>query len=170
MRLIRYVVVMSLDGYIAGPSGELDWIPTDPDIDFAALMGRFDTFLMGRHTYEASAGGPPFDGDVWVFSRTLRPEDHPEVTVVSERLRERLRELRSRPGKEIALFGGGALFRSLLELDEIDSVEVAVLPVLLGGGTPFLPAPAERRKLELKSERLYPRTGTLVLDYKVVRS
>lgn len=170
MRLIRYAVVMSLDGYIAGPNGEYDWIPTDPDIDLAALMARFDTFLMGRKTYEASAGGPPFHGEVWVFSRTLRPEDHPEVTVVNERLRERLRELRSRPGKEIALFGGGALFRSLLELDEIDAMEVAVVPVLLGGGIPFLPAPAERRKLNLKDQRLYPQTGTLVLDYEVVRS
>ena len=48
MRRVRYLVAMSLDGYIAGPIGEADWIIMDPDIDFGALFERFDTFLMGR--------------------------------------------------------------------------------------------------------------------------
>jgi len=52
MRRVRYGVAMSLDGYIAGPKGEYDWIVMDPDIDFGALMSRFDTFLVGRKTYE----------------------------------------------------------------------------------------------------------------------
>ena len=56
MRRVRYVVAMSLDGYIAGPIGEADWIIMDPDIDFGALFERFDTFLMGRRTFEAMAG------------------------------------------------------------------------------------------------------------------
>ena len=54
MRRIRYSVAMSLDGYIAGPKGESDWIITDPDIDFSALFKEFDTVLMGRKTYEAA--------------------------------------------------------------------------------------------------------------------
>ncbi len=53
MRRIRYAVAMSLDGYIAGPEGESDWILMDPEIDFAALMAQFDTFLLGRRTFEA---------------------------------------------------------------------------------------------------------------------
>jgi len=52
MRRVRYGVAASLDGYIAGPKGEYDWIPMDPDVDFGALMARFDTFLVGRRTYE----------------------------------------------------------------------------------------------------------------------
>jgi dihydrofolate reductase len=170
MRTIRYGVAASLDGYIAGPNGEYDWIPMDPDIDFGALMSRFDTFLMGRKTYEVwSGGGQGGGGDVavWVFSRTLRPEEHPGVTIVGEGVVERLRELRERPGKEIALFGGGALFRSLLELGQVDAVEVAVLPVLLGGGIPLLPSPAVTRRLELRSHRVYAKTGTVLLDYAV---
>ncbi len=56
MRRVRYVVAMSLDGYIAGPNGEADWIIMDPDIDFRALFEQFDTFLMGRRTFEGMRG------------------------------------------------------------------------------------------------------------------
>jgi len=170
MRRIRYRVAASLDGYIAGPNGEYDWIPMDPEIDFAGMMAQFDTYLMGRRTYEvAGAGGGPGTGEmeVWVFSRTLRPEDHPGVTIVADDVEERLRELRSRPGKDIWLFGGGALFRSLLELGQVDTVEVAVMPVLLGGGIPLLPTPAVRRTLLLTGHRVYGKTGTVLLEYSV---
>ena len=57
MRRIRYAVAMSLDGYIAGPKGEADWIIMDPDIDFGALFEQFDTFLLGRRTFEAMGRG-----------------------------------------------------------------------------------------------------------------
>ena len=56
MRRVRYVVAMSLDGYIAGPHGEADWIIMDPDIDFQALFEQFDAFLLGRKTFESMGG------------------------------------------------------------------------------------------------------------------
>ena len=85
MRRIRYQVACSLDGYIADPNGATGWIVNEPEIDFDGLYDQFDTLLMGRLTYEGMlkmAGG--FWGKrVLVFSRTLRQEDHPGVTVVS---------------------------------------------------------------------------------------
>ncbi|HKK08179.1 MAG TPA: dihydrofolate reductase family protein [Gemmatimonadota bacterium] len=166
MRKIRYQVACSLDGYIAGPNGEADWIVEDPDIDFMEIFGRFDTLLMGRRTFEAM-GGKAWPGlETVVFSRTLDPEDHPGVTVVSDRIEETLDELRARDGKEIWLFGGGELFRSLLELDAVDVVELAVIPVLLGGGIPLFPPPADRRLLELESNTTYP-SGIVLLEYSV---
>src|SRR5690242_17669373 len=59
MRRVRYSVATSLDGYIAGPAGEFDWIITDPAIDFAALFSEFDTVLMGRKTFEIAEGQGP---------------------------------------------------------------------------------------------------------------
>jgi dihydrofolate reductase len=74
---------MSLDGYIAGPHGEADWIVIDPDIDFGALFDQFDMFLMGRRTFEGM-GGAGGRGQTMVFSRTLRAQDHPNLTIASE--------------------------------------------------------------------------------------
>ena len=168
MRKIRYQVACSLDGYIAGPNGEYDWIVADPDIDFEALFDEFDTLLMGRRTFEVAGAGSSPGMKSFVFSRSLRPEDHPGVTIVSEQVKETLDDLRAQPGKDIWLFGGGELFRSLLELGCVDSVEPAVIPVVLGGGRPFLPAPAVRRRLSLTETRVYEKSGIVLLKYDVV--
>lgn len=169
MRRVRFSVAMSLDGYIAGPNGEADWILMDPDIDFGALMSAFDAVIMGRKTYEAtkqySGAGAGMPGmEVYVVSRTLKQEDCPG-TVLSEDPAKTVAELKARHGKDIWLFGGGELFRSLLELHLVDSVEVAVIPVLLGGGLPILPPPSGRTKLKLVRQHVYPKTGTLTLEY-----
>ena len=85
MRRIRYSVAMSLDGYIAGPKGEFDWIKTDPDFDFSAVLKQFDTIVAGRRTFEpmAAAGRTSMPGmKTIVVSRTLRPEDYPDVMIV----------------------------------------------------------------------------------------
>src|SRR5204863_4301405 len=90
MRKIVYSVAMSLDGYLAGPNGEADWIVMDPEIDFGAMMARFDTVLMGRRTFEAAqalGGGEPMPGvRSVVVSWTLRQEDHPNLTIIAEDL------------------------------------------------------------------------------------
>jgi dihydrofolate reductase len=174
MRLVRYTVAMSLDGYIAGPNGEYDWIPMDPDIDFAEASAQFDTNLIGRKSFEAmarmgsDAHSTPDVRNI-VLSRTLRQSDHPQVTVDSDA--ERLvTELRAKPGRDIALFGGGELFRSLLAANLVDRVEVALIPVLLGGGIPLLPPPAGRAMLKLRKQRLYEKTGTIALGYDIVQT
>ena len=173
MRKVIYGGAMSLDGFIAGPNGEFDWIVMDPEIDFAGLMARFDTFLIGRKTFEVMLrmgdAAPPSPGiRNYVFSRTLRPENCPGATLCRD-AEPVVAQLRAAPGKDIALFGGGELFRSLLAAGMVDEVSVSLVPVLLGGGIPLLPSPADRAKLKLKKHRVYKKTGTVGLDYAILR-
>jgi len=171
MRRIRYQVACSLDGYIADNEGKADWIVNEPGIDFKALFDQFDTLLMGRLTYEGmlkEAGG--FWGKkVLVVSTSLRQEDHPRVTIISTDARARLQQMRALPGKDIWLFGGGVLLQSLLALDCVDTVEPAIIPVLLGGGRPFLASPSIQRRLTLTSHRVFP-SGIVWLEYTVAPS
>jgi dihydrofolate reductase len=168
---VRYNVAASLDGYIAGSRGEFDWIPNDPTGDFAAIFAKGDTVLLGRVSYELTreqGGGPWGAGTrVYVFSRTLRAADHPGVTVVADDAAGAVAALRNEPGDgDIWLFGGGALFRSLLAAGQVDSVEVTIAPVLLGGGVPLLPPGAPRTTLVLTGTRTYP-SGMVSLLYAV---
>ena len=174
VRQVRYSVAMSLDGYIAGPNGETDWIVMDPDIDFGEIFSRFDTLLMGRKTFAAmqsmggDAGMAPGVRSV-VISHTMRQVDYPDLTIVNEADRF-VAELKATPGKDIWLFGGGVLFQSLLGAGLVDGIDVAVIPVLLGEGIPLLPTPAPCTTLALRSHRVYEKSGIVGLEYDVVRS
>jgi dihydrofolate reductase len=169
-RLLRYQVAVSLDGFIAGPKGEYDWIVMDPAIDFGALWKEFDTAVMGRKTYEmmtAQGGNGAMPGlDVVVFSRTLPPATHKGVRILNDDPADIVPALKAKPGRDIWLFGGGALFRSLLDAGLVDTVELAVMPVLLGSGIPLVP-PGATSKLTLSHQKTLPASGIVVLSYSV---
>lgn len=173
MRRIRYQVACSLDGYIAGLQGDISWIPAEPEIDFGALFAEFDTLLMGRKTFAGLSLTDPEYGQLYagkelvVVSTTLAAVDYPHVTIINELSRHAIEPLRQRPGKDIWLFGGGELFRHLLELDMVDTIELAITPVLLGGGIPFLPAPGPSRRLTLTEQRWYEHSGIVWLSYQI---
>jgi len=157
---------MSLDGYIAEKDGGFDWIVMDPGIDFTAFLADFDALIMGRGTFEiAEGGGPGFEGmKTYVVSTTLRAEEHPDVTIVSERVEEFVADLKAQPGKDVWLFGGGVLFRSLLEAGLVDRVEVGVIPILLGDGIPLLPGLDRTARLQLHSVEDFP-SGIVLMKY-----
>lgn len=169
MRRLSYGVAMSLDGFLAGPNGKVDWIASDAAIDFAAIWAQFDTLLMGRRTYEVArerAAQWPKSGHRWVVvSRTLKSAEHPEIQIVSNGIAAAVSALKAQPGKDIWLMGGGVLFRSLLDAGLVDSVEVMVMPVLLGSGTPLL-TEGRRHALDLVRSRALP-SGILMLSYSI---
>src|SRR5262245_51667761 len=170
LRRVRYRVAVSLDGYIAGPNGEIDWIVHDPSLNFASLYEDVDAVLLGRRTFELTLkpGAPPWPPgwDVYVFSRTLQPDAHPNVTIVGDDAGGAVAAMRSRAGKDIWLFGGGDLFASLLAANVVDEVEVAVMPVLLGGGVPLLGHGARIAPLRLQVCQTSP-LGIVTLRYDV---
>jgi dihydrofolate reductase len=99
----------------------------DPDIYFAAFAEKIDTLIMGRHTYALFAGqdgaGLGFDDkETFVVSTTLDGAEHPNVTIVANDVEAFVADLKTRDGKDIWLFGGGVLFRSLLEAGLVDRV------------------------------------------------
>ncbi|MBE0555664.1 MAG: dihydrofolate reductase [Proteobacteria bacterium] len=170
MRRLRYNVAMSVDGFIAGPQGEFDWITMDPTIDFSSLFSEFDTLLMGRKTFQGlrnqGPGGPTSGMKVIVISTTLRPVDYPDVTIINQDVSLAVASLKRLTGKDIWLFGGGTLFRSLLDARLVDAIELAVMPVLLGQGIPLLPSGQRSPTLHLTGSKTLP-SGIVMLAYSL---
>ena len=177
MRTVTYGGACSLDGFITGPNGSLDWLHMSKDVNdiVAAYWKTIDTLVMGRKTWEVASGqlggGQTGDSGItsYVFSRTLRSVDRPGVTLVSTDAGEFVRALKQKPGKGICVFGGGDFARALFEADVIDEVGFNVHPVLLGSGTPGLLDAHRHIDLELTECRQLE-GGCVLLNYRVKRA
>lgn len=172
MRRVRYAVGMSLDAMIADAEDGVGWMIGDPEYDGIAFFREIDTALMGRRTWEVALkhGGGAMPGiRGYVFSRTLRAEDHPGVTVVAEDAAGVVAALRAEDtGRDIWLSGGGELFRTLAAAGLVDTVEIGLNPILLGAGIPLAPRLPRAVGLELRESTAY-RSGLVVLRYDVRR-
>jgi dihydrofolate reductase len=171
MRKVIYGGACSLDGFFAGPRGEMDWLHFSKDVQqvMAETWARTDTILFGRKTWEGAAkgGGDTMPGmKGYVLSRTLSSVPAGGVELVREDAGEFVRALKDRPGKDIVVMSGGNLARSLLDAGVIDEIGLNVHPVLLGGGVPAFLDPGRRVKLELSECRVLD-GGCVLVTYKV---
>ncbi|GAA2293939.1 dihydrofolate reductase family protein [Glycomyces scopariae] len=171
MRELTYYIGATIDGYIAGPAGEYDLLPVEPDIStyinrirpetiptaFREPLGladapnlEFDTVLMGRGTYlpglETGAPSPYSHLKQYVFSASLDPALAPDVTFVASDALKVVRELKEQEGQGIWLCGGGKLAASLVE--EIDTIVLKRYPLVLGGGLPLFDGPYAPRRFD----------------------
>lgn len=174
MRKITFGVANSLDNFIARKDGAVDWLMWSNEVMeiMSDFWKKIDTVLMGSKTYsvavEKSKGkkNPYPDIKTYVFSRTLRAEEHRDVTIVSENAVEFVRKLKSEAGKEICVMGGGEFAKSLFDAELIDEIGFNIHPVLLGSGIPLFLEMNRQIDLELIESRQL-KTGCVYVLYRV---
>lgn len=170
MRPLVCYIATSLDGYIAGPDGEIDWLFTDQDYGYAGFFAGVDTIVMGRKTYDLclTFGEYPYPHmPNYVWSRTRRgADDH--ATFVSGDIAQLLKELKQKEGKTIWLVGGNALVGEAIRHDLLDELILSIHPVVLGNGVPLFPRGLPARSFQFIASESFT-SGLVQLTYRRVR-
>lgn len=173
---VRVFLAASLDGFIAGPNDELDWLAGHgegaAEDTFAPFMAEIGALLMGRRTFEVVNGfaGPWPYGETPVLVATGRPllTERPSVRGVAGPIEALVAEARRVAGERDVYLDGGALFRSALSVDLVDELTLTLVPVVLGAGRPLFGGGPQRR-LALVSSRAIG-AGMVQVRYDVVRT
>jgi len=187
MRKIISFMHISLDGFVAGPNGEMDWIKVDEEIfdHVGKRISETDTALYGRVTYDMMQNYWPTAADApdaskhdiehsqWyskvhkvVLSKTMEGVDLSNTTIISDNLADRINEIKQQPGSDIALFGSPTATHSLMQLNLIDGYWLFVNPVILGRGIPLFTDVKDKIKLRLLHTQQFT-SGVTELDYIV---
>ncbi|MPS72656.1 MAG: dihydrofolate reductase [Chryseobacterium sp.] len=185
MRKIISFMHISLDGYVAGPNGEMDWIKVDEEIfDFVAQrISESDTAMYGRVTYQMMESYWPTAADKpnaskhdvehsrWykgvnkiVLSRTIESQDSNKTTIINDNLADRINEIKQQEGKDILIFGSPSATHSLIQQNLIDGYWLFVNPVVLGEGIPLFVDIKEKINLKLLSTQQFT-NGVTELNY-----
>jgi dihydrofolate reductase len=187
MRKIISFMHISLDGFVAGPTGEMDWIKIDEEIfnHVGKRISEGDTALYGRVTYQMMESYWPTAADKptatkhdiehskWygkvhkiVLSKTLKDADQHNTTVISDNLSDRINKIKQSGSKDILLFGSPSATHSLIQLNLIDGYWLFVNPIILGQGIPLFTAIKDKIKLNLLTTRQFT-SGVTELNYIV---
>ena len=172
LRKLKLYIAASLDGYIAGPNGEIDWLEVDGGLDYgyAEFYESIDTTLMGNSTYRVTLSVPEFpypDKTNYVFTRGAPPPDTEHVRFVSGDIAGFARSLKEQAGKAIWLVGGGQVNTVMLNAGLIDEVVLTSFPLVLGGGIPLFAPRASRARFETIGCETYE-TG--LVQWRMVKS
>ncbi len=160
MRKLKLYIATSLDGYIAGPNGEIDWLNVGGDADYGyqEFYSSIDTTLMGNSTYPLTLAGDKFphpDKTNYVFTKGTPPQDTVHVRFVSGDIAAFVRSLKVQPGKDIWLVGGGQINTVMLNANLIGEMILTVFPLVLGEGVPLFASVATRHPFKTVSCQTY---------------
>jgi dihydrofolate reductase len=174
MRKVVLAVGISVDGYIARPNGDVDFLFMPKDYSMAGFFATVDTAIMGRKTLEVGlklGGGklPNYGMATYVYSRSQPAGERDGLIFTHESPEKLIEKLRRKPGKTIWLMGGGELAREFLRFDLVDEIHLGIVPVLLGEGIPAFPVGFPQRDFKLIENETFSR-GLIVVKYARVRS
>jgi len=176
-RRILLDLAVTLDGFIEGKNGEIDWCIMDEEMKFMDFLNRIDTILYGRKSYDLWGQFTPVDSEgnekeLWeavhqkdkvVFSKTQQQTDS-GVTFINDNIREEVLNMKKMPGKDIWLYGGSSLITTFMNLGLVDEFRLSVHPVILGEGKPLFIDIKQRMNLELVENRAFS-SGVVQLIY-----
>ena len=167
---VHVFMAISLDGFIAGPNDELDWLEIDGIEDtYTPFFERVGAMVMGRNTYDVIQGFDTWPyGDKPVLVATSRPleDPPPHVHPVSGTIEQIVRRAQEAAADKLVYIDGGSLVRTALGHGLIDELTLTVIPVLLGDGVPLLPGVPNRIPLELAGAREIG-GGAVQLNYRL---
>lgn len=158
----------SLDAYIEGPNGEIDWCFTDQDYSMTEFLEGIDTIFIGRKSYEQLIQEMPnafSDKNMVVFSKTLKGNNATRKIIHSD-VRNEVHKILNQSGKNIWLFGGANLVTTFMNLKLVDELMLSIHPLLLGKGKPLFIDLIGRCKLELLDNKTFS-SGLVQLLYNV---
>ena len=177
-RSIILDLAVTLDGFIEGQNGEVDWCIMDSDMGFINFLNQIDTILYGRKSYDLWGQYTPenevsdAENEIWksvhskgkyVFSRTQKKTDNKAI-FINENIFEEVNKLKNEPGKDIWLYGGASLITTFINLGLIDEFRLSVHPVILGEGKPLFIDIKQRLNLILVNTKTFS-SGVVQLCY-----
>lgn len=170
MRKLIYNAGVSADGFIAGPSGEFDWLFTDQDYGIGDFVEEIDCTVMGRKSFEIIQKHDKKFFDLnrhYVFTSSLPDYKHENVIFTSEDAALFVKKLKLMQGKSIWLVGGGTLAGSLLDAALIDELLISYHPVVLGTGIPLFRSDSGMSMFETRSVKNFD-TGLIQVRYQAM--
>ncbi|SFH97737.1 MULTISPECIES: dihydrofolate reductase family protein [unclassified Bacillus (in: firmicutes)] len=177
-RRIILDLAVTLDGFIEGENGEVDWCIMDSEIGFIHFLNQIDTILYGRKSYDLWGQFTPgiedtdTEKEIWelvhskekyVFSRTQKGTDS-KAMFINDNIFEEVNKLKNKPGKDIWLYGGASLITTFINLGLVDEFRLSVHPVILGEGKPLFIDIKQRLNLKMVNTRTFS-SGVVQLIY-----
>ncbi|RKT00996.1 dihydrofolate reductase family protein [Chryseobacterium defluvii] len=181
MKKVILDLAVTLDGFIEGPNGEIDWCILDDDMDFDGFLSTIDTIFYGRVSYDMwgnyrpDENAGPEENNLWkvihaknkyVFS-TQKRENENAVFIDSD-IAETVAEIKKQDGKDIWLYGGASLIKTFIDLNLIDIYRISVHPIALGKGKPLFEDLKDRLNLQLIKANVF-KSGVVQLIYEPLK-
>ncbi|MFJ5714853.1 dihydrofolate reductase family protein [Neobacillus sp. NPDC093127] len=181
-RRIIIDLAVTLDGFIEGKNGEVDWCIMDSEMGFINFLNQIDTILYGRKSYDLWGQFTPeiedtdTEKEIWklihsrekyVFSKAQKGFDNKAI-FINDNILEEVNKLKNKPGKDIWLYGGSSLITTFINLGLVDEFRLSVHPVILGEGKPLFIDIKQRLNLKMVNTRMFS-SGVVQLIYHLNR-